>query len=103
MDQLELYPWPGNVRELENIIERAMILSRTPTLTIEKLSAPDSTSEEKFHALADHEREYILKVLDHTHWRIGGPAGAARILDMHPETLRSRLKKLRITRPDFSE
>ena len=103
MDQLESYPWPGNVRELENIIERAMILSRTPTLTIEKLSAPDSTNEEKFHALADHERDYILKVLDHTHWRISGPAGAARILDMHPETLRSRLKKLRITRPDFSE
>ena len=103
MDQLELYPWPGNVRELENIIERAMILSRNPTLTIEKLSEPDSTNEEKFHALADHERDYILKVLDHTHWRISGPAGAARILDMHPETLRSRLKKLRITRPDFSE
>jgi transcriptional regulator with GAF, ATPase, and Fis domain len=42
-------------------------------------------------------------VLDRTLWRINGPKGAARILDMHPETLRSRIKKFDIKRPDPSE
>jgi len=103
MEQLKLYDWPGNIRELENIIERAMILSKTSTLKVEKLKSSDRTSNEKFQTLADHEREYIIKVLDQTLWRINGAKGAARILDMHPETLRSRIKKYGLKRPDPSE
>jgi transcriptional regulator with GAF, ATPase, and Fis domain len=102
MEQMELYHWPGNIRELENILERAMILSRSSTLTVERLKTPDHASGEKHQTLADLERDYIIKVLDQTLWRINGPKGAARILDMHPETLRSRMKKFDIRRPDPS-
>jgi len=103
MEQLKAYDWPGNIRELENIIERAMILSKSSTLKVEKLKIPDHTPEEKLRTLADHERDHIRKVLDRTLWRINGPKGAAHILDMHPETLRSRMKKFDIRRPDPSE
>ena len=103
MEQLKAYDWPGNIRELENIIERAMILSKSSTLKVEKLKILDHTPEEKLVTLADHERDYIKKVLDRTLWRINGPKGAAHILDMHPETLRSRMKKFDIQRPDPSE
>ena len=98
MDNLKLYNWPGNIRELENIIERAMILSTSSTLKVEKLKHIDKPLKEKFQSLEDFEREYIINVLDHTMWRINGAKGAARILDMHPETLRSRMRKLGIER-----
>jgi PAS domain S-box-containing protein len=99
MEQLKQYEWPGNIRELENIIERAMILSTSSTLSVEQLQTPDYVAEEKLHSLADHERDYIEKVLEKTYWRIDGPKGAARILEMHPETLRSRMRKIGIVRP----
>jgi transcriptional regulator with GAF, ATPase, and Fis domain len=50
-------------------------------------------------SLSDAEREHILSALRQSNWVIDGPNGAARVLDMHPNTLRSRLKKLGITRP----
>jgi PAS domain S-box-containing protein len=101
--QLKMYDWPGNIRELENVIERTMILSKSSILTIEQLQTPEYAAEEKLHTLADLERNHIIKVLHRTLWRIEGPKGAARILDMHPETLRSRMRKLGINRPDPSE
>ena len=72
-------------------------------MKVEKLKIPDHTPEEKLRTLADHERDHIRKVLDRTLWRINGPKGAAQILDLHPETLRSRMKKFDIQRPDPSE
>ena len=99
IEQLKVYTWPGNVRELENIIERAMIVSNSSVLSVEKLELPIYAAQQKFQLLADHERDYITKVLDETLWRINGPSGAAQILGMHPETLRSRIKKLEITHP----
>lgn len=98
MEQLKLYHWPGNIRELENVIERAMILSKSSTLVVEKLPTPVHAHGEKLQKLIDYERDYILKVLDQTLWRINGPKGAASILGMHPETLRSRMRKLKIER-----
>ena len=98
MEQLKLYEWPGNIRELENIIERAMILSKSSTLKVEKLKVPAETFNKNFQTLVDHEREYIIKVLDQTLWRVNGTKGAASILNMHPETLRSRMRKLGIKR-----
>jgi len=103
MEQLKIYEWPGNIRELENIIERAVILSKSSTLSVEQLQTPDYAAEIKLQSLADHERDYIEKVLERTLWRIDGPKGAARILEMHPETLRSRMRKLGIARPTFSQ
>lgn len=100
---LQNYAWPGNVRELENIIERAMILSPGPNLKIEALHAPDFDTVEDFQPLAEFERRYIIKVLEKTYWRVDGPDGAARILDMHPETLRSRMRKMDIRRPSSKQ
>ena len=99
IEQLKAYSWPGNVRELENIVERAMIVSKNTVLKVEHLQLPIFVNEEKFQSLADHERDYITKVLEKTLWRINGSNGAAKILDMHPETLRSRIKKLGIIHP----
>jgi PAS domain S-box-containing protein len=100
MEQLKHYNWPGNIRELENIIERAIIVSPKSTLSIELQQNTNIMNDEKLLSLASFEREYIKKILIKTFWRIEGPQGAARILDMHPETLRSRMRKLNIKRPN---
>ena len=97
--QLQVYSWPGNVRELENIVERAVIISTGSTLSVEPLLKPGFEENEQMLPLAEYERRYIIKVLEKTLWRVEGPEGAARILDMHPETLRSRMRKLEIRRP----
>jgi PAS domain S-box-containing protein len=101
MQRLTTYSWPGNVRELENILERAVILSTGHTLEIgpDVLSEPVSaTATRPRLALEDVERNHILNVLGQTGWVIDGPKGAATLLGLHPNTLRSRLKKLGIER-----
>ncbi len=101
MQRLTAYSWPGNVRELENILERAVILTTCPTLEIapDILGAADpATAAGARLALEDVERSHILKVLAKTGWVIDGPKGAATLLGLHPNTLRSRLKKLGIDR-----
>ncbi len=98
MKQFQAYSWPGNIRELENVIERAVITSRGVSLTIEPLLKPEFEEDEKFLPLDEFERRYIIKVLEKTWWRVEGPAGAARILDMNQDTLRSRMRKLNIKR-----
>jgi PAS domain S-box-containing protein len=113
MQQFTAYPWPGNIRELENVIERAVILSPGPDLALgpEALPAPSagapingvtqpdaSDSPADSLTLEQAERNHIVSVLKQTQWRIDGPQGAARILNVHPSTLRSRIKKLGIQR-----
>jgi formate hydrogenlyase transcriptional activator len=119
MEILSRYDWPGNIRELQNVIERAVVLSRgsvlrlgrdllpvTETLPNEEIviGAPsnggianDDTGEGHF-SLEYVERRHILQVLNQTEWVIEGQNGAARILDLHPNTLRSRMKKLGLDR-----
>ena len=100
IQQLQQYSWPGNVRELENIIERALIISTSSKLDVGQLPINKSVkTEEEFLSLQEYERKYIISVLEKTFWRVDGPNGAAKILDMHPETLRSRMRKLLIQRP----
>lgn len=96
---LQNYSWPGNIRELENVIERAIILSNTSLLKVDQLVKPHLYEKEKMASLHSFERDYIIKILNMTFWRVGGEKGAAKILDMHPETLRSRMRKLKISRP----
>lgn len=100
MDNLHNYPWPGNVRELENVIERAVILSPNKSLLIPELLAPNNkiTESENLLSLDDMEKSHILKVLKTTDWKISGEQGAAEILELHPNTLRSRMNKLGIRR-----
>jgi PAS domain S-box-containing protein len=106
LDRLTAYPWPGNIRELENIIERAVILSSGRTLEVpaEMLPMPTApivppTSAADTTDLETVERNHILSALQRSNWVIDGPRGAAQILGLHPNTLRSRLKKLGLSRP----
>jgi formate hydrogenlyase transcriptional activator len=112
MERLVSYTWPGNVRELENVIERAVILSRgselevTPDVLpeITQAAAPRSAREEKRpevpppDTIDQVERNHILEVLMRTNWRIEGTDGAAALLNLNPSTLRSRMKKLGVQR-----
>ncbi|NOR87969.1 MAG: AAA family ATPase, partial [Bacteroidales bacterium] len=100
MKSLQAYSWPGNIRELENIIERAVIISPATRLVVEQLEKPEF-EEDVLLPLAEYEKLYIIKVLEKTYWRVEGAKGAAKILDMHPETLRSRMRKLRIQKPSL--
>jgi transcriptional regulator with GAF, ATPase, and Fis domain len=101
---LQRYSWPGNVRELEHVIERALIITEGPVLqifdTFQPFKTPDAIEPEPSPKdMAAMEREHILRVLRETNWIIGGPRGAASILNIHPSTLRFRIKKLGIQRP----
>jgi transcriptional regulator with GAF, ATPase, and Fis domain len=101
MNALQRYSWPGNVRELENVIDRAMLHSTGSTLTLDEAPevslgnrAPDPT------ALDDVERRHIESVLRRCRWRINGHGNAADLLGLHPNTLRFRMKKLGVRRPE---
>jgi transcriptional regulator with GAF, ATPase, and Fis domain len=100
MKALQEHPWPGNVRELEHVIERAVITSPGAVLRLADQLERESAKigEEALKGLEVVEREHILKVLQKTRWKIEGEGGAASILGLHPNTLRSRIKKLGITR-----
>jgi DNA-binding NtrC family response regulator len=103
MRQWTAYCWPGNVRELQNVVERAAVLSNGPTL--DDCFAP-ATEEDGSRlpprTLEDAERLHILRVLKQTRGIIEGKEGAATILGLRPSTLRSRMRKLGIKRPDSS-
>ena len=104
MNALQDYPWPGNVRELESIIERAVILCPGPVLQLaDKLEMSSPTLSSAMRTLEDTERNQILKILTETKWRIEGKDGAAAILGIHPSTLRARLHKLGMVRPETKE
>jgi DNA-binding NtrC family response regulator len=105
---LEAYEWPGNIRELRHVIERAVILSRTPPLRLD-LALPalpvaphvpppagGIRTDAQLRAL---ERENLLATLERVGWRVAGAGGAAELLGIRPSTLRDRMKALGIQRP----
>lgn len=100
IDQFIDYSWPGNVRELENIVERAVIISRGKTLEIgEWLQKTDDVQlSTAILTLEENERRHIIKALETTAWRVSGEKGAAKILGVNAKTLESRMKKLNIHR-----
>jgi formate hydrogenlyase transcriptional activator len=123
MNALANYSWPGNVRELENFVERAVLLSPGKELRVpvsELLDDPgvpssgppshyvvpsrsadgdETAASASISTLEQAEREHILRALQQTQWRIGGPKGAAALLDMKRTTLQARMRKLNIRRP----
>jgi formate hydrogenlyase transcriptional activator len=99
-DMLRLleHAWPGNVRELKNVIERSVIASEGNTLKLQWfVDQENETIGES--TLEQIERKHIIKIMESCHWKINGENGAAEKLDMHPNTLRSKMKKLGIGRP----
>jgi formate hydrogenlyase transcriptional activator len=112
MARLEAYDWPGNVRELQNVIERAVVLATGPILEIEpeQLPAGSHTAAaaaapapapraEGGQTLEALQRRHIEHALAECGWVIEGARGAAALLGLNPNTLRSRMKKLGIRRP----
>jgi transcriptional regulator with GAF, ATPase, and Fis domain len=116
MDRLVRYVWPGNVRELQNVVERAVILATGPTVEIgpdllgtgtsvgraAPASPPSSEpgGRDLDAVLRDVETRHVRAALERAGWVIEGARGAARILGLHPNTLRSRIEKLGIRRSD---
>src|SRR5262249_8831981 len=103
MARLTSYAWPGNVRELQNVIERAVILSPGPTLVVEELlntslggdeEGSNASAKEETSSLNEVQRRHIESVLEQTSWVIEGQRGAAKLLNLHPNTLRFRMQKL---------
>jgi transcriptional regulator with GAF, ATPase, and Fis domain len=101
MTRLQEYRWPGNVRELQNVLQRAVINSTESKLQlVDDLRLPDlSTDSETLKSLEEIEISHIVRVLEKTNGRIDGAKGAAMILGVNPSTLRSRMRKLRISKP----
>lgn len=118
MSALTRYPWPGNIRELQNVIERAVILTSGPVLSVrsEDLRAPSpapmpaapatrdiapaASNGNIREALEEAEREQILAALEKSNWVVAGTEGAAARLGLKRSTLQSRMQKLgiRVTR-----
>lgn len=124
MDAFARYDWPGNVRELQNLVERAVIRSDNgvlpnplspsqpawgpapaggadlpPREVSGRRAKPEAVSGgECTDSLEDVQRQHILRVLERTGWVISGPYGAAAILNLHPNTLRSLMERLGVQR-----
>ena len=104
------YSWPGNIRELENVIERAVIISKGNILEVgnwltkqsaalgTNVSSPTAVNTHSILSLEESERLRILHALDMTKWRVSGEKGAAQLLGINRSTLRSRMEKLGISR-----
>jgi len=103
--QLQAYSWPGNVRELEHVIQRAVLLCQDSRIEREDvavlLKGTDKSPQEDegLLTLAEREKRHILRALELTDWVIEGAQGAAQLLDINPSTLRLRMKKHGIVRP----
>jgi formate hydrogenlyase transcriptional activator len=100
MNVLVHYPWPGNIRELQNVIERAVILSKGPALNVSLADLKTKTLDSNSVAtLEEIERRHILTILEQTNWVFAGPNGAAARLGIKRPTLQFRMQKLGISRP----
>jgi formate hydrogenlyase transcriptional activator len=127
MTRLCAYAWPGNVRELQNVMERAIVLARdgvlalgpelTPTVGLAPAPPPSAappappsaatpgagaSTTDAGASLDEVERQHIEAVLVARNWMIEGERGAAKVLNIHPNTLRGRMRKLGLRRPPAS-
>lgn len=97
MNALQNYHWPGNIRELENVLERAVINSSGPKLRlVDELKKPHKDLIRSERTLEHVEREYIIRVLEQTDWKVSGKNSASEILGLDRSTLRARMMKLNI-------
>lgn len=106
-EKLMAYSWPGNIRELEHLIERAVLLASSNTIS--EVSLPTwnqvvpivTDAGGQIRSLADVEREHILKIVKLSKGRISGVNGAASKLQLPPTTLISKMQKLGIQKKHF--
>ncbi|WP_272023946.1 PAS domain S-box protein [Olleya namhaensis] len=104
MSKLRAYNWPGNIRELENLIERASILSNSDTLSIPGFETTNQKTKQRINTvdltMDSVMRNHILQVLEESQWKISGAKGASGVLGLKPSTLRDKMNKLGIKKPD---
>jgi PAS domain S-box-containing protein len=98
MKKFQDHSWPGNIRELSNVVERALVTAPGTVLHVVDQFEQPKESTELAGSLEEIEREHITRILDQTAWKVEGQGGAARILGLHPSTLRTRMTKLGIQR-----
>jgi transcriptional regulator with GAF, ATPase, and Fis domain len=113
--RLQRYDWPGNIRELQNVVERAVILSKgvrlrfdvalsgQPAYGVDGVDRADGMDEADAEDVIvtdrewrERERRNLIKALERTNSRIYGKGGAAELLGLNPTTLASRLRALNI-------
>lgn len=103
LDLLQAHPWPGNVRELEHVVQRAVVVCASATISAADLlfggGPAQSLDDAPLETLDEHERRYLAAVLERTGWVVRGPRGAAAILGLNESTLRLRMRKLGVVRP----
>jgi formate hydrogenlyase transcriptional activator len=102
MEALTRHTWPGNVRELQNLMERAVLLSRGRSLRVpltDILAACDLSAPPDSNVLEQAERELILRALRESNWIVGGTRGAAARLRLNRTGLAYKIKKFGISRP----
>ena len=97
MNKLMRYDFLGNVRELENLVERAVILSKNKVLTFDlSLSANQNVESSSFLSMEEMQKKHIIEALKKSKGKVSGAFGAAELLNMNDKTLTSRMKKLEI-------
>jgi formate hydrogenlyase transcriptional activator len=97
MKKLTRWHWPGNIRELENLVERAVILTRASALEVPVSDLGNGSAEKAVARMPQsNERDQILHILKETRGRVGGAGGAAVRMGLKRTTLISRMKKLGI-------
>src|SRR5215213_4071928 len=118
MTKLRNYNWPGNIRELRNVIERAVIITQGSELSViddlnlQPLELEHHGERARHDVFEDsiprvvetlEQTEYnlIMRTLKNVHWKLEGTGGAAELLNLHPSTLRSKMRKLGIERPRY--
>jgi formate hydrogenlyase transcriptional activator len=93
MSAFQWHSWPGNIRELQNMVERAVILSRDGILHNPLHNRRISPASE------DSDPALIVETLEQAGWIVGGPHGAAAKLGLKRTTLLAKMKRLGISRP----
>src|SRR5215216_5857715 len=118
MTKLRSYNWPGNIRELRNVIERAIIITQGSKLSViddlnlqpleiehhgQRATHDDFVNSipPEVETLEQTEYNLIMRTLKNVHWKLEGTGGAAELLNLHPSTLRSKMRKLGIERPRY--
>jgi formate hydrogenlyase transcriptional activator len=101
MNALQHCAWPGNIRELENVLERAVINSSGPKLRlVDDLIKPKRDLGSIQETLEVVERDHISQTLERSQWKVSGKNGAAEMLGLNRSTLRARMRKLGIEKPE---
>jgi len=101
MEALSRYAWPGNIRELQNLMERAVLLSKGPSLRVPlgEIFTDLEPAVNGGNVLEQAEREQIVRALRESNWVVGGARGAAARLGLKRTALAYKMQKFGISRP----